>query len=198
LRRQHEIDEAIRLRREEIETGRSNRKAEELRRNDPELKRAVDSWETAYRQELAEKKVREAQEGREALERAKAGEQRRQVEEARKREEARAEQERQAVLKKYNVQASVRSVEFYTNPFRYQGQAILLHYIRFDRMLESNVGVFHDMMDREILISGLPNDLFTGPTGFMSMIVRAMGKESVTNLFGAAYQIPCAQYLALY
>lgn len=89
LKRRQEIDEAIHLRKEEIESGKPNAIADRQRRADPGLAHSVKVWEEAYRQEQVEKKAAAAKRKLAELERAKAEEQRRrQAENAARRADA--------------------------------------------------------------------------------------------------------------
>jgi len=197
LQRQRVIDEAVRLRREEIEAGKANPQAEEQRQSDPELKQAVDQWETAYRQEQARKKVEEAQRKIAEIERAKAEEERRRRAEELARQQKEETARREATLRRFNVRASVFGDELHSNPFRFEGHAVILTGVMFKRMIERGVGIFSTIQGNEVLVSRLPADLFSYPGQMRNMIVRIRGTTSGTNLLGAIIQIPHAEYLAL-
>jgi hypothetical protein len=82
LTRQRAIDEAIQLRKEEIEGGKPNPRLSEQRRSNTEIDKAVSGWEQAYRREVAEKKAAEARKQLAEIERARTEEQRRREAEA--------------------------------------------------------------------------------------------------------------------
>jgi len=131
------------------------------------------------------------------IERAKVEEeQRRRAEElVRQRKEEAAR--REATLRRYNVRASVFGDELHSNPFRFEGQAVILTGVMFKRMIERGVGIFGTIQGNEVVVSGLPADLFSLPGQMRNMIVRIKGTTTGTNMLGAIIQIPHEQYLAL-
>jgi hypothetical protein len=164
-RRQEEIDQAIKWRKEELETGKPNPKAQEQIQKDQEIKRAVELWEMEYKKQMAEKKVDEAKRLLAEKERAKIEEQRKKevevterkkreetekIEEQRKKEIEVAEkkkreetEKRKGILARYNVKAEVSAADLRKNPFQFEGKVILLTGISFDRMLEKGLAVFN-------------------------------------------------------
>jgi chemotaxis protein histidine kinase CheA len=186
LRRQRLIDEAISLRKEEIETGKPNPTAEAQRRSDTELKQAVEQWETTYRQEQAERKAEEARRRVAEAERAKAeAEQHRQAE-AMARQQQQEKARREAVLRQYDVRATILGHQLQANPFRG---------VRFQRMIERQVGIFLTMQEQEIIVSSLPVEMFSTPGQSTPMIVRVRGVTPVTNRIGAVFEVPHVEYL---
>jgi predicted ribosome quality control (RQC) complex YloA/Tae2 family protein len=210
LRRQQKIDQAIKLRKEEIDTGKNNSAFRQQLSGDPELKSAVDLWESQYRKELADKKASEAKRKLEEIKLAKA-------EEARKKEEARgkelalaeerrrrieaeiAEKERiekenriQAKLKRYNVKTEVTGHDLHSNPFTYEGQSVVIR-LRFDRMTERTMGVFISN-GYEILVSNLPTDLFTSAGQVADLIVKVKGTAE-RILLATPMKIPHVEYI---
>lgn len=196
LQRQRLVDEAINLRIQEIETGKPNPTAEAQRRANPELKRAVERWETAYRQDQAEKKAEEARRKLAEAEQAKAEAEQRRRAEAIARQQQEEKASREAILRQYDVRATILGHQLQANPFRFQGQAVILTGVRFQRMVEKQVGIFLTLQNHEIMVSGLPVEMFSIPGQSMPMIVRVRGVAPVTNRMGAMFEIPHVEYLA--
>lgn len=116
LKYQREIDEAIRLRKEEIETGKANPVAERQRRADPGLAQSVKVWEEAYRQEQAEKKAAEAKRKLAEIERVKAEEQRRRQAESAARRADVEQAEKEATEAKRKLAEKRRSTSNHSAP----------------------------------------------------------------------------------
>lgn len=205
LKRQREIDQAIKLRKEEIDTGRTNSTLQQQLSADSELKSAVVLWERQYRKELADKKAWEAKKKLEEMELAKK-------EEARKKELATAEEKRKleaeitesrrrdeenrikAKLIRYNVKGTVTGYDLHSNPFAYKGQSVIIKFMMFDRMMESTVGSFSSA-GQQILVSNLPTNLFTSTGQVADLIVKVRGTVEGTNLLGARLDVPHVEYI---
>lgn len=193
LRKQHEIDQAIKLRKEEIDYSKSNPVLQQQLNADPELKSAVDLWESQYRKELADKKAWEAKRKLEEIESAQAEGRRRREAEIAERRRIDEENRIKTKLIRYNVKAEVSGFDLHSNPFKYEGQSVVIR-LRFDRMMERTVGVFTSG-GHEILVSKLPTDLFTSAGQFGDLIVKVKGTAEVTNLLGARFKVPHVEYI---
>jgi hypothetical protein len=204
LKRQQEMDQAIKLRKAEIDTGKTNPTLQQQLNEDSELKSAVALWETQYRKELADKKAWEAKRKLQEIELAKKEEAREKelaaAEERRKKEAEIAERRRideenriRAKLIRYNVKATVTGYDLRSNPFTYKSQSVIIRLV-FDRMMESTVGVFTSG-GYQILVSNLPTDLFTGAGQVADLIVKVKGTAEGTNLLGARLDVPHVEYV---
>jgi hypothetical protein len=204
LKRQQQIDQAIKLRKEEIDTGKANPLLQQHLSGDYELKSAVTLWERQYRKELADRKAWEAKRKLEEIELAKKEEARKKelatAEERRKKEAEIAERRKideenriKAKLIRYNVKATVTGYDLRSNPFTYKGQSVIIRLV-FGRMMESTAGVFTSG-GYQILVSNLPTDLFTGAGQVADLIVKVKGTAEGTNFLGARLDVPHVEYI---
>lgn len=193
LRKQQKIDQAIKLHKEEIDSSKTNPVLQQQLNADPELKSAVDLWETQYRKELADKKAWEAKRELKKIESAQAEERRRKEAEIAERRRIDEENRIKTKLVRYNVKAEVSGFDLHSNPFKYEGQSIVIR-LSFDRMMERTLGVFTSG-GHEILVSNLPTDLFTSAGQSGDLIVKVRGTAEVTNLLGAHFKVPHVEYI---
>lgn len=213
-RRQAEIDQAIKWRKEELETGKINPKAQEQRQKDQEIKRAVELWEMEYKKQLAEKKADEAKRILAEKERAKQEEQRSKQVEAAERKKGEEAEKRKTTLAKYNVKAKISAADLHKNPFQFEGKAILLTGVTYDRMLEKGLAVFTystgsmewvgdlqygrpviSTSTQELLVSNVPVDF---SKGYVNLIVKCKGTTKATNQLGATITLPFVEYIAVF
>lgn len=198
LARQLEIEQAIKWRQGEIETGKPNSAAQKQRQGDPEIRKAVELWEIEHKKEKAEKRADEAKQKLAAMERAKEGERKRKEAQEVRRKEAEEEARLQAKLRTYNVQGTIMADSLYANPYQYQGRSVILRGARFERMLERNAGIFQTFEGHEILIVQLPTQLFSHQGQMSDLIVRVKGTGEVANALGIVFKIPKAEYLDVF
>jgi hypothetical protein len=198
LARQREIDEAIRLRKQEIESGKANPAAEQARQKDAGLARAVKVWEDAYRQARAEQKAGEARQKLAEAERAKAEAERQRAAVAATQRAQEAADRRAATVRKYDIKGTIDVFELQANPFQYQNQAMILQGARFQRMMDQNAGLFAVGRDQQIYVSKLPSSLFTRTNESRPLVVRVRGLMQGTNALGAGVQVPHLEYLSVW
>lgn len=199
LRRQQEIDQAIKLRKKEIDTRKTNSVLQEQLDKNPELKKVVDLWGSRYRVLANEETAKDDETDLYLLQLKK---ERKVNEERRRREAEAAERQRvdqesriKAKLTKYNVKAELTVYELCSNPFRYEGRVVIIR-LWFNRMMERTVGIFgYPGSDCEILVSNLPSDLFTMKNTTAVLIVQVKGTAEVTNILGARLKIPHMEYI---
>jgi len=101
------------------------------------------------------------------------------------------------ILRLYKVVATVDADTFVGSPYHYEGQAILLEIIRFNRVLGPSEATFTTRRNREILISGLPLDFNLNERAWYSFIVRPLGVSRGLNAFGGPVTTPHADFLSL-
>lgn len=198
LQKQIQINQAIKWRKEEIDTGKLNLKAQEQRKKDQEINQAIELWEMHYKKELATKKADEAERRIAEIERAKIEKQRKKEADEVKKKKMEEENILRAKLEKYNVRTSVLGDELYANPFQWEGQNIVLTGARFERMIERKVAIFSTYQNNQIVISKLPSDLFTRKGQTAELIVKVKGKASGTNLLGAKVEVPHVEYISIF
>ena len=192
LRRQQEIDQAIKLRKQEIDTGKINSNLQQQLNSNPELRSAVALWESQYRKELADKKAWEAKNKLEKIELAKTEERKRKEAEIAERRRIEEENRIQAKLQKHNVKAKVTGFDLHSNPFAYEGESVVIR-LKFDRMTERTAGFFTSG-GYDILVSKLPTDLFTRAGQVADLIVKVKGTAEGI-LLATPIKIPHVEYI---
>jgi hypothetical protein len=139
---------------------------------------------------------------KEDMVRRNIAEQQRKKEEKRKKmlkeQEAKHQRQLRAKCKKYGVRSMVSGHNLTANPFRYEGQVVILSNISFEKMIDRKLGVFNDFMRKQLLVSKLPSNLFTMQGQIAQLIVRVKGTTRVTNAFGVDFNVPWVEFIDLY